>query len=98
MDRETVSARLRQHRAELERLGVQSLELFGSVARDEAGPDSDVDILVAFSRPVGLFHFITTKEFLESILGQDVDLVTRNALKPQLRERILEEAVDAAWR
>ena len=98
MDRETVSTRLRQRRAELEQMGVQSLELFGSVARDEAGLDSDVDILIAFSRPVGLFHFINVKDLLESILGQSVDLVTRDALKPQLREHILEEAVDAAWR
>ena len=81
--------------AELEQLSIRSLELFGSVVRDQAGPDSDVDILVTFSRPVGLFHFIDTKDLLESILGQKVDLVTRSALKPQLRERILEEAVDA---
>ncbi len=96
MNLETVSTRLHQHRAELEQMGVQSLALFGSVVRGEAGPDSDIDILIAFSRPVGLFHFINTKEFLESILGRGVDLVTRDALKPQLRERILEEAVDAA--
>ena len=98
MNSNVVSARLREHRADLERLGVKSLALFGSVARGEACQDSDVDLLVEFSRPVGLFHFMEVKEFLEEVLGRRVDLVTPDALKPQLREAILEEAVDAAWR
>jgi predicted nucleotidyltransferase len=98
MNSKVVSARLREHRADLERLGVKSLALFGSAARGEARQDSDVDLLVEFSRPVGLFHFMEVKEFLEEVLGRRVDLVTPDALKPQLREAILEEAVDAAWR
>lgn len=95
MDSEAVSARLRKHRAHLEQLGIKSLALFGSSARGEARPGSDVDLLIEFSRPVGLFHFMEVKEFLEEILGRRVDLVTPDALKPQLREAILEEAVDA---
>ena len=83
------------HRKELEGLGVRSLALFGSVVRGEARPDSDVDILVKFSKPVGLFEFIRLKHRLEEILGRSVDLVTRAALKPQLRDRILEECVNA---
>jgi hypothetical protein len=98
MNSKVVSARLREHRADLERLGVKSLALFGSAARGEARQDSDVDLLVEFSRPVGLFHFMEVKEFLEEVLRRRVDLVTPDALKPQLREAILEEAVDAAWR
>ena len=98
MNSKVVSARLREHRADLERLGVKSLALFGSAARGEARQDSDVDLLVEFSRPVGLFHFMEVKEFLEEVLGRRVDLVNPDALKPQLREAILEEAVDAAWR
>jgi len=98
MDRETISARLRAHHADLERLGIESLALFGSAARGDIGPGSDVDLLIEFSRPVGLFHFMEVKDFLEEVLGYPVDLVTRDALKPQLREVILEEAVDAAWR
>ena len=77
----------------LSRFGVQSLALFGSVARDEARPDSDVDILVEFNRPVGLFTFLEVKEHLEQALGRRVDLVTRAGLKRQLRDRILEEAI-----
>ena len=53
---------LAEHRDELERLGVASLTLFGSVARDEAGPRSDVDLLVELERPMGLFGFFAIKD------------------------------------
>src|SRR5688572_7865761 len=65
---------LREHRDDLTRLHVKSLSLFGSVARDQAKPDSDVDILVEFDAPVGLFTFIEVKLTLEDILGCPVDL------------------------
>ena len=97
MESETVLARIQEHRDTLERLGVKSLALFGSAARGEAGPESDVDLLIEFSRPVGLFHFMEVKESLEKILGCRVDLVTPGALKPQLRKSILAEAIDATW-
>lgn len=96
MQREQALAVLRAHRAALESFGVASLSLFGSVARDEAGPASDVDLLVEFSRPVGLFEFAGLQEFLSDTLGRPVDLVTANGLKRQLRERIVREAVRAA--
>jgi len=86
---------LRDHRDDLTRLGVKSLALFGSAARDEATRRSDVDLLVEFSRPVGLFEFIDVKDYLERLLGCRVDLVTRDALKPQLQQTILQEAVHA---
>jgi predicted nucleotidyltransferase len=57
---------------------------------------SDVDLLIEFARPVGLLHFVRVKRHLERILGTRVDLVTRGALKPQLRDAILREAVRAA--
>jgi predicted nucleotidyltransferase len=77
----------------LAQYGVQRLALIGSVARDEARPDSDVDLLIEFSRPVGLFTFVQVKEYLGQVLGRRVDLVTPAGLKRQLRDRILEEAV-----
>jgi len=95
MERDEITRILVSHKKELEALGVRSLALFGSVVRGEAKPDSDVDILVEFSKPVGLFGFIRLKHRLEEILGRSVDLVTRAALKPQLRDRILEECVNA---
>ena len=87
---------LREHRTELEAMGVRSLSIFGSVARDEAGPESDVDLLVEFDRPVGYFHFFDVQEQLETWLERPVDLVTPGGLKHQLRDQILAEAVRAA--
>lgn len=84
---------LGEHRGELERLGVKSLALFGSAARGDAGDDSDVDLLVDFRHPVGLFEFLDLKGYLESLLGCRVDLGRPDSLKPQLRAAILEEAV-----
>ena len=93
MTRDKIIRVLSEHRAELSRLGVKSLALFGSSARNQAGAESDVDLLVEFSRPVGLFEFIDVKEFLEGILNCPVDLGTSASLHPRLKERVLREAV-----
>jgi uncharacterized protein len=87
---------LQKHKKDLQEFGVKSLALFGSVVRDEARTDSDVDILVEFARPVGLLAFLRLKNYLEEILGKPVDLVTSKALRPQWRERIIREAIHAA--
>ena len=86
---------LRSHEAELREAGVKSLQLFGSVVRGEAGPDSDIDILVEFSRPIGLLAFVGLKHRLTALLGRPVDLVTPDALKSPLRENILKEVQNA---
>ena len=96
MKRDEALEILAHHQADLKKLGVKSLAVFGSVARDEAGPDSDVDLLAEFQRPFGLFKYVKLKEYLENILGCSVDLVTPAALHPALRDRILGEAVRAA--
>jgi len=96
MKRDEVLEILSLHQADLKELGVKSLAVFGSVARDEAGPDSDVDLLAEFQRPFGLFKFVEVKEYLENILGCSVDLVTPDALHPALKDIILREAVRAA--
>ena len=84
---------LRAHRTEIAIHGVKSLALFGSVARDEAGPESDIDLLVEFSRPVGLLQFIDLKQYLEGLLGCPVDLGTPNSLKPRLKDHVIQEAI-----
>jgi predicted nucleotidyltransferase len=94
--REEVKERLAVYAAELRELGVRSLELFGSTARNQSRADSDVDLLVEFDRPVGLFHFAKVQQRLESILGRRVDLGTKASLKPRLRDAILHEAVRVA--
>jgi len=87
---------LAENSSEIEsRFGVASLSLFGSAARDEATVKSDVDILVTFVQTPGIFSFLELKEYLENILQCSVDLVTRNALKKQFREQILQEALYA---
>ena len=97
MKRDEAITTLRSHREELTRFGVSSLALFGSVARDEAQPASDVDLLVDFAEPVGLFHLFRLQHYLERLLGVErVDLVTRAGLKPRLRDRVLTEAVHVA--
>jgi len=96
MSRDEVLRVLRSHRRELDELGVESVAIFGSVARGDSTGDSDIDLLVEFNRRIGLLHFVRVQRYLESLLGCSVDLVTRDALHPALRDRILEEAVDAA--
>lgn len=95
MKRDDVLRVLAQHREELEELGVASLSVFGSTARDEARADSDIDVLVEFGEQVGLFEVVAVKEYLEELLRSPVDLVTRDSLKRQIRERILKEAFPA---
>ncbi|MCB2185516.1 MAG: nucleotidyltransferase family protein [Deltaproteobacteria bacterium] len=93
MERQQVSDKLRSHQAELRRLGVRRLSLFGSAVRNEANPGSDVDLLVELSRPMGLFDFFRLQHRLEEILGvEKVDLVQPGALHPDLKENILAEA------
>jgi uncharacterized protein len=85
---------LRQQRKELsEHYHVKTLSLFGSVARDEASPESDIDILVEFNQPVGLFHFIDLHHRLEDVLGCKVDLGTPRSLKPYMKEKVMQEAI-----
>ena len=79
-----------------ENYAVKSLALFGSVARDEARNDNDVDLLVEFSHPVGLFQFIGLQQYLEALLGCTVDLGTLASLKAPLKEGVLKEAIHVA--
>lgn len=97
MRREEALEILREHSGELKSsFGVRTLSLFGSVARDEAGPESDVDLLVEFEETIDLFEFVRLQMELERLFGRKVDLVVPDALKRQLRDRILGEAVRAA--
>ena len=97
MRRQEVMDKLAANRAELRRMGVRSLSLFGSLARDEATDCSDVDFLVEFDGPIGLFHFIRVQQYLQEILGVPrVDLVMPEALHEELRDDILRDAIRAA--
>lgn len=87
---------LQGHREELAEFGVRHLFVYGSVARGDETPESDVDLLVEFDRPVGLFHFVRLRDLLAELLGRDVDLVSLDALDESDRRSVLGEAVRAA--
>jgi predicted nucleotidyltransferase len=97
MRRDEVIRLLADRRNELaSRFGVRELVLFGSVARDLAGTESDVDFLVEFEPPPTFDRYMDLKFFLEDLLGRKVDLVTRAALKPALRPEIERDAIRIA--
>ena len=77
----------------MEKYHVISLSLFGSVARDEARPDSDVNLLVKFARPTGLSLFLDLKKRLETLFGCKVDMGKPHSLRPQVKDRVLREAI-----
>jgi uncharacterized protein len=94
MKRDEVISRLKQHKADLKRLGVEHLYLFGSTARGEARDDSDVDLFFDHEKgKLGLFELMDVKERAAVILGRKTDIMTRNSLHPRLRKRIEETAV-----
>jgi predicted nucleotidyltransferase len=95
LQKQAVIETLLEHQEQLQQFSVKALFLFGSVARGTPNSDSDVDLLVEFEKPVGLFTFLGLKHYLEDILGCSVDLGTPNSLRPFLRETVLKEAVRA---
>ncbi len=100
MRRDEAIQKLSEHRDELRKRGVERLYIFGSTARDEAGPGSDVDLIIRIDREsresFGLFDLIRVKHYLEDALGAEVDLTTEEGIKPQLKERILGERIPIA--
>ena len=68
---------------------VKKMGVFGSVARGEQGKKSDLDILVDFSKPIGLFDFLRLERFLSLVLKRRVDLVFKKSLKPAIKKEIL---------
>jgi hypothetical protein len=94
MNKETLVQLLKSGKEHLTReFGVTDLVLFGSVARDEAGAKSDVDILVSFDGPATSKRYFGVQFYLEDLLGCSVDLVTDKALRPELRPYVEREAI-----
>jgi predicted nucleotidyltransferase len=98
MTRDEIIDILRACREELRRdFGVESIALFGSAARGDAGPSSDIDILVDVQRPISLFRLVALQlRFQEILHAPKVDVVMRDAIFPGLRDRILAEALRVA--
>jgi uncharacterized protein len=76
------------------RFGIKSLSLFGSVARNEATQESDLDFIVDFDGTITFDRYMDLKIFLEDLFGKKIDLAIEDTLKPQIRQKILEEAID----
>lgn len=94
MNREATLQLLAKHKAILsQRFGVVRLALFGSVVRDAAKSDSDMDVLVAFDGPATSKQYFGVQFYLEDLFGCPVDLVTEKALRPELRPFVEKEAV-----
>ncbi len=94
MRKQEVLQLLAQHKAELvRRFGITDLALFGSTVRDEARPDSDVDVLVSFDGPATAKRYFGVQFYLEDLLDCPIDLVTDKALRPQLRPYVEASAI-----
>jgi len=94
MERSDVLRLLKEHKPTLgQRFGVTRLALFGSTARGNAGPTSDVDVLVAFDGPATSARYFGVQFYLEDLLGRSVDLVTEKALRERLRPFIERDAI-----
>src|SRR6202035_4360450 len=94
MKREEAISRLRQHEADLKRLGVERLYMFGSTARDEASGNSDVDLFFDYQKgKLGVYELMDVKEYAASILGRETDIMTRDSLHKTLRAAIEATAV-----
>ena len=93
MDNKELKKKLKKLKPILEKnYKVKTIGLFGSFAKNKANEDSDVDILVQFSEDIG-WEFVDLKQFLEENLEREVDLVTVEALKPELKEEILRDVI-----
>jgi predicted nucleotidyltransferase len=93
VNRKQVIALTQAYQADLETLGVKTLDLFGSVARDEASLTSDVDFLVEFAIELTLFDLFRVQHYLEDLLDCDVDLGTRAALKAHFHQPVAKDLV-----
>ena len=85
---------LSKHKKELCRLGVRTLAIFGSVARNKGSTKNDLDVLIDFDRPISLFDLAAVQQFLEQALsGTRVDVVPRDCIYPELESSILSGAI-----
>jgi len=93
MTRAGVLRQLKSHERDLASFGVRRLAIFGSVARDDDSSDSDVDVLVAFDGPTTIDLYFDLKFWLEELLDRPVDLVTEQALRPEMADEVNKEAL-----
>jgi predicted nucleotidyltransferase len=93
MNQEIISKLQIEKKNLFDKYKVTRLGVFGSFARGEETPDSDLDILVEFSEIPGMIEFLKTEEYLETILNRKIDLVRENAIRPELKSVIMSEVI-----
>jgi predicted nucleotidyltransferase len=93
LDRDDIISILREQMVR-SRFGIKSLFLFGSVARNEATQESDLDFIVNFDGVITFDRYMDLKIFLEDLFNKKIDLAIEDTLKPQIRQKIFEEAID----
>jgi len=97
LDLQNALETIRAHETDLRRLGVAHAAVFGSVARGEAGAESDIDVLVELdeNRPMGIFEYARLKLYINELFDGSSDVVNRRTLKPLLQANILHDTVHA---
>lgn len=97
MDRDHVIATLRGHESELRAAGITRLSLFGSTARGDERPDSDIDLLAGFdeTRRISILTVVAIERQISRMLDRTVELVEEGTLKPRVRKNVEAEAVHA---
>lgn len=75
------------------RYKVETIAIFGSYSRGEQTKKSDLDLLVSFSEPIGVYRFVEVEEFLSKKLGVNIDLVQKGALLPMIKDKVLNETI-----
>jgi len=97
MDRQEIIARLRKNEAALRDRGVRHAALFGSCARGEERPDSDVDIMVEIDSAarIGVYEYVAIKDYIAGLFDIRVDVVRRDRLKPYVRPAATRDAIYA---
>ena len=89
---EQIKNKIKDNRDFLEKeYKIKQIGIFGSTGRGDERKDSDVDVVVDFSEPMGFFKFIRLEGYLSSILSKRVDLISKKALKPIIKDDILKE-------
>jgi len=96
MERDHILSVFSSHQKELVDLHVKTLFIFGSVARGEAKPTSDIDVLVCFQGTATFDKYMNLKFFLENLFNCKIDLVTENGVRDELREYIEKEKIRVA--
>lgn len=97
MERDDILAVLKAHESTLRAKGVAHAAVFGSRARGDARPDSDIDVVIDLdpAAPVGLFEYVGIKSFIGELFDKPVDVVDRNGLKKRIRPNVIADAVYA---